>query len=475
VACTFVLEPSPVVTGGSAAAGSSDTGAPSVEVIPAAAWADHVPGMLADRLGARPGLVVCLPTGSTPTPLYDRLPAVLATRQVSAGGATVVVLDDYLGLPVGHPARCEAVLRRAVLERLTPAPAGFIAFDVDAPDPTAACAAFDAAVAAAGGLDLVVLGLGRNGHVGMNEPGSPADAPTRVVELAPSTREAARGYGIDPPPTHGVTLGMAGIAAAREIWLLATGEDKAAILGATLDGPMTAEVPASLLRDHPRLRVIVDDAAAADMGPRGAGPGGQSYGASRARRPVRTRSLDVGSRQVVLSLLELDDRTAEQELGGQRQVGGGGADLHADTPGLDDAAEVRADVGELLGGEVEDDGPALTGAEVHPPEAAQLADRAGDGRLLVADVELHHLVAGHGAGVRDVGPDGDDVAGRVEDGPVDAQAVDGEGRVRAAEPERPERRHRCVDVVLLRVGVAAGGMVPVRERQLADFARHGHG
>lgn len=89
-----------------------------------------------------------------------------------------------------------------------------------------------------GGLDLVVLGLGMNGHVGMNEPGTPADAMTLVIDLAPSTIEAA-----------------------REIWLLVSGERKAGILAATLDGPMTPDVPASLLRGHPGLRVIADDAA----------------------------------------------------------------------------------------------------------------------------------------------------------------------------------------------------------------------
>ena len=95
----------------------------------------------------------------------------------------------------------------------------------------------------------------------MNEPGTPPDAPTRVIELAPSTMVAARAYGADPPPTLGVTLGFAGILAAREIWLLVSGERKAAILQAALDGPVTTDVPASLLRGHPGLRIIADDDA----------------------------------------------------------------------------------------------------------------------------------------------------------------------------------------------------------------------
>lgn len=233
----------------------------TVRVLPAAAWADHVAALLADRLEARPNLVVCLPTGSTPRPVYERLPSILAGRGVSAAAATVVLLDEYLGVPAGHPARCDSMLGHGLLHRLDPTAERVITFDVDGLDGSAACTAFDDAVAAAGGLDLVVLGLGRNGHIGMNEPGSAVDAPTRVVLLTGSTREAARRYGVDPPPTHGVTLGMAGILATPEIWLLATGAEKADILGATLDGPLTSDVPASQLRDHPGLRIIVDAAA----------------------------------------------------------------------------------------------------------------------------------------------------------------------------------------------------------------------
>ena len=234
----------------------------TLDALPAATWADRVAELLADRLAADPSLVACLPTGTTPRPVYERLPMILTRRGISPIRATIVLLDEYLGLPAGHPARCDSMLRRGLLDRLDPPVGAFISFEVDAPDPAAACAGFDAAVAQVGGLDLVVLGLGRNGHIGMNEPGSAADAPTRVIELATSTRDAALGSGADPPPTHGVTLGMAGILAAREVWLLATGADKAAILARTLDGPVTPDVPATLLRGHPGLRIIVDDEAA---------------------------------------------------------------------------------------------------------------------------------------------------------------------------------------------------------------------
>jgi glucosamine-6-phosphate deaminase len=234
----------------------------TVEVYPASTWADRVATLLADRFRARPATRTSLPTGSTPLPVYERLPAALGAAGATLARATIVGLDEFLGLPPGHPARCDVVLRTAALDGLDPAPGRFLPFDVDGPDPAGACAAFDEAIRAMGGLDVVVLGLGANGHVGMNEPGSPADAPTRVVELAPSTIAAARGYGADPPPTRGVTLGMATIRAAPEIWLLVSGANKCGILARTLEGPASEAVPASLLRAHSGLTVFADEPAA---------------------------------------------------------------------------------------------------------------------------------------------------------------------------------------------------------------------
>lgn len=238
----------------------------TLEVLAPADWPDRVAADLAGAIAARPDLRVCLPAGSTPVPFYERLPAALVAHGADASRVTVVLLDEYLGLPPGHPARCDATLRRLLLDRLVPTPA-FIPFAVDdaAGVPGAACRAMDAAIEAAGGLDLAILGLGANGHVGMNEPGTPAGAPTRPVDLAPSTIEAARGYGADPPPTRGVTLGLGPLLAAREVWLLARGGSKAAILARAVDGPATERCPASLLRIHPRLRVIADEPAVSDL------------------------------------------------------------------------------------------------------------------------------------------------------------------------------------------------------------------
>jgi glucosamine-6-phosphate deaminase len=230
-------------------------------ILPAAAWADTVAIDLAERLRANPALRVCLPTGATPVPVYQALVGLARRDEVSFAGATVVLLDEWLGLPPGDPARCDTRLRAQLLDRLPVPPAAVHLIDVDAADLDVAVARH-AAVAA--DLDLAVLGLGMNGHVGFNEPGSFADSPTRVVRLATSSRESAMArYGAASVPTAAVTLGMDRILAAREVWLLVTGARKAAILRRALRDPEGPDCPASYLRRNPNLRVIVDREAAA--------------------------------------------------------------------------------------------------------------------------------------------------------------------------------------------------------------------
>ncbi|MBA2314136.1 MAG: 6-phosphogluconolactonase [Chloroflexi bacterium] len=234
--------------------------APRLDVFPAADWPERVAAELADRLRERPTARLCLPTGDTPAPVYAALADAAARGAVDLARATVVLLDEYLGLEPSDPARCDARLRRELLDRLPAAPA-FHAIAVDDGDPVAAAAAHDAVAAA--GLDLTLLGLGANGHVGFNEPGSGPDAATRVVALAETSRELAHvRYGAARTPTGGITLGIARLLASAEIWLLVTGAGKAAVLARTLEGPEGDDCPASFLRRHSRLRVLADEAAA---------------------------------------------------------------------------------------------------------------------------------------------------------------------------------------------------------------------
>ncbi len=233
---------------------------PSIEIYPATEWAATVGRRLAARLDEQPRLRLCLPTGNTPSPAYRAF--------VTAGGrldqAEVFLLDEFV-LPAGHPARCDVMLATALLHRLPAPPAILRQLDVGVDDLEAECARYEGLVAERP-LDLTLLGLGTNGHLGLNEPGTARSSLTRVVELAPDTVRHAAEYGHGAAPEYGVTIGMKAILASAEIWLLVTGSHKAEILRRTLDGPIGPAVPASFLQEHRNTVVLTDEGAAAAVG-----------------------------------------------------------------------------------------------------------------------------------------------------------------------------------------------------------------
>ncbi|HEX7128308.1 MAG TPA: 2-amino-4-hydroxy-6-hydroxymethyldihydropteridine diphosphokinase [Thermodesulfobacteriota bacterium] len=222
------------------------------------------------RVAARPDLVAALPTGRTPDPLYARLRARAAAGRLDASRVRVVGLDEYVGVGRDDPRSFAHELRGELLDALGVPPERRLAFDGAAADLEAEVRRVSAALAAWGGIDLCLLGLGPNGHVAFNEPGAPPSAPARVVRLAEETRR--RNFPGDPAaPTHALTLGLAEILGAAEVWLLVSGRDKRETLRAVLEGPATPAVPASWLRDHPCAAVLADREAA-DSTTRGARP-----------------------------------------------------------------------------------------------------------------------------------------------------------------------------------------------------------
>ena len=224
----------------------------AVEVFPDADWADRV----AERLGGQieTGKRLCLATGSTPTPVYQR-----TARRVSLDGLIVFLLDEFGGLAPDDPGRCAAMLHRDLIDPASGSPAVHVP-DVDATDPWAAASRYGEVIGE-GGIDLAIVGLGTNGHVGMNEPGTSADQPTRVVDLNPATSEGALAYGATVAPTWGITVGIAELMEATEVWVLVTGGHKTDILNRTLHGPVDPEVPASFLTEHSNCVFYVDESA----------------------------------------------------------------------------------------------------------------------------------------------------------------------------------------------------------------------
>ena len=222
---------------------------------------DEVAVAAAGIIAAAAPAVLGVATGSTTEAIHREL----VERRGVGTDTVLALLDEYLDLPVGHPQRYRAVVERQLVRPLGLRTDRLIGPDVDAPDPHRAAVSYEAELARRGGVDLQVLGIGRNAHIGFNEPGSPFDSRTRVVALAATTRsDNARFFAADESvPQRVITQGIATVLEARSLLLVATGASKAIALAAMLDGSPTVDVPASALCTHPDLTVVADRAALA--------------------------------------------------------------------------------------------------------------------------------------------------------------------------------------------------------------------
>jgi glucosamine-6-phosphate deaminase len=217
---------------------------------------------------SKPHAAISFPTGSTPLGMFDILAGRAARGEINFSSAAVFCLDEYVGVTDEDPNSLTRWLREGFLNRIGIKPNHLYPLPVTAADLVDAAARFEEAIALRGGLDLAILGLGPNGHVGYNEPGSSAESRTRVISLTPESRSQASAYweGAVPIPDHAMTMGVGTLLEAKQIVLLVIGEAKAGILRRTLEEPMSADVPASWLRiAGPRLTVIADKAAASDL------------------------------------------------------------------------------------------------------------------------------------------------------------------------------------------------------------------
>jgi len=237
-----------------------------MEVVPLAS-ADEIAALAADTVEAlvraRPSAVLGLATGSSPVPAYAEL---VARHRAGTGpsydGVRVFLLDEYVGLPAGHPQSYRATIARELTDDL-----GIAADRVHGPDPTdvqTAGATYEAALLEAGGVDLQLLGVGADGHLAFNEPGSSLSSATRLKTLTAETRrDNARFFAsVDDVPRHVLTQGLGTILRAGHLLLIATGTGKAEAVAAAVEGPLTATCPASVLQLHPHATVLLDPAAA---------------------------------------------------------------------------------------------------------------------------------------------------------------------------------------------------------------------
>ncbi|WP_249161913.1 glucosamine-6-phosphate deaminase [Actinospica acidithermotolerans] len=239
-----------------------------VVIVPdAGAGGELIAEAIAALVARKPEALLGVATGSTPLPIYRALAARVSAGTLDVDRLRVCQLDEYVGLPAGHPESYRSVIHREVLEPLGLGLDSFLGPDGTSEDIPAACAEYDAALASAGGVDLQILGIGTDGHIGFNEPCSSLASRTRIKTLTPQTREDnARFFdSLDEVPHHVITQGIGTILEARHLVLLATGAGKAEAVAATVEGPLAALVPASALQLHPHATIVVDEAAAAQL------------------------------------------------------------------------------------------------------------------------------------------------------------------------------------------------------------------
>ena len=227
--------------------------------------AERIAAMAAQQyvalLKRKPNAILGGATGSTPLGLYAELVRLNKAGEISFKDASSFNLDEYVGLDGTHDQSYRYFMDHNLFDHIdidktrTHVPSG-----IDVSDP----AAYDKQIEAAGGVDLQLLGIGNNGHIGFNEPGTPFGSLTHIVELTESTREANKRFfnSIDEVPTHAVTMGVKTVMQARSIILMAIGPAKAPIMKEMLRGPVTEKVPASVLQLHPDVTVYMDYEAA---------------------------------------------------------------------------------------------------------------------------------------------------------------------------------------------------------------------
>ena len=230
-----------------------------------AAAGELVAAEIARLIARRSDAVLGLATGSTPLPVYSALRARLADADVSR--VRGFALDEYVGIDPSHPESYRSVITREVVEPLGLTPALVHVPDGSEGGIEHAGAEYDAKIRAAGGVDLQLLGIGTDGHIGFNEPGSSFASRTRVKTLTEQTREDnARFFdSLAQVPRHCITQGLGTILEARHLVLLAYGEGKAQAIADAVEGPLSAFMPASAIQLHPHATVVVDEAAASKL------------------------------------------------------------------------------------------------------------------------------------------------------------------------------------------------------------------
>ena len=242
---------------------------PRIEVFAdATAVSRELAHRIANAIGENPSLVIGLPTGRTPLELYAELVRLHAAGEIDFSKVTTFNLDEFFGLEPDHPASYRSFMRRHLFDRVNIRRERIHFLNGAAADAQRECERYEREIDAAGGIDLQILGIGTNGHIGFNEPASELEARTHRVRLKPETRRSnAALFGGDPDrvPAEALSMGMGTILHARRVVLLAIGPAKAECVERVVNGPITTTLPASFLQLHHHAELMLDGPAGARL------------------------------------------------------------------------------------------------------------------------------------------------------------------------------------------------------------------
>lgn len=227
------------------------------------ALSERAASLLLEAIRSDPKIVLGLPTGNTPVGMYARVVAACVREYHCFRDVVAFNLDEYVGIPRDHPGSYFSFMQRHLFQYVDIDPKNTYIPNGRAPDLKVECDRYERAIKNAGGVGLTFLGLGSNGHIAFNEPGTPFDSRTHVVALSESTRRANAAFFLDQPvPTHAITMGIRTILESKEIVLLASGARKREAIARLRTGEQSVDFPASALWPHTDVTVLVDAAAA---------------------------------------------------------------------------------------------------------------------------------------------------------------------------------------------------------------------
>jgi glucosamine-6-phosphate deaminase len=223
--------------------------------------------IVARTVREKPHAVLGFATGNTPLPLYRSLVRMHRDEGLDFGGVTSFNLDEYVGIPPAHPSSFHSYMWAHLFSSLNMPKDRINIPDGMTTDILAACRKYEQAIRSAGGIDIQILGIGTNGHIGFNEPSSSLSSRTRIKTLTEETRlDAAAAFGGEEAvPTHVITMGLGTIMDSRMCLLMAFGKKKSRAVALAAEGPVTAMVPGSVLQMHPRTILVVDKDAASEL------------------------------------------------------------------------------------------------------------------------------------------------------------------------------------------------------------------